>query len=289
MLDWSLILEKPEFWAQYYEGYFGPEADAELLHHIWGTHPAFPSATWSAFDLRNAKRNTTISLLQQLDRHGGSPAEAARRMDRGFGEEWISRMERALREALEQRDALPEDKSIPLRFNDGTTWRIRFEPGPADVHLLEEKDGSPLVLGWTGAHFAAPVLRADEARALAASLRRQWQGDFDPKWLPMLLQPIVGLGRKDDARAHRAWLLQAWVETKLLSEQQAQQLVRRTSKATSKAGWRIDSSYGWVNDFPHSHRNPVGGWPNQELGEVFLRHGFSRFAAFWRRCIEQSR
>jgi hypothetical protein len=47
----------------------------------------------------------------------------------------------------------------------------------------------------------------------------------------------------------------------------------------------MNHSLGWVNDAPHSHRNPQGGWPSNELGQKFHDEGFARFASFWKRCV----
>jgi hypothetical protein len=314
MVAWNDVLALPQFWETYYRDHIAIDgapgiddapgidadddadfddgdaaADAVLLHLFQAPAPSTDDA-FDRLDLYGFQSTAIHSRLRMLARHDGD-IERAVEVAASPVATREDRVQLAARfvDALAKKDTLEPPHAIDLTFADGTIWRIRFTPGPSEMHLLVE-DGDELVVGWTGAHFASPILRIEEIEEMCRTLATSGRVPFDPVWLPMLLHPAGFVTATDDVERHRVWIDDAWQRVELagkpLDDARRAELVERTTRPSVEFRWRRDSKLGWVNDFPHSHRNPTGGWPSSELGERFLAEGFDRVDRFAVRCLD---
>ena len=294
--SWSEVFRTPQFWQAYYEGHVAVDEEAagddeheltlepaDILARIFPASRPADRDRWRSFDLYNDASSTAATWLRHLARHDHDLERtvAALTRDNELGDH--DRLRAKLAGALAHVGAL--DQRIDLAFADGTIWRIVFTSGPADSHFLVEPGRDDLLLGWTGANFALPILRLPELERMCEVLTASGSVPFEPHWLAPLLHPTVLTTTDDDLHAHRAWLEAAWRATGLADGDPLAELVERTTRPLDDFRWQREPARGWVNDFPHSHRNPRGGWPIEAAGQRFLAEGFDRFDRFATRCL----
>lgn len=308
MVAWNDVFAMPEFWETYYENHVSiddepleDEADDEefsddvlgpedVLTRLFPPTSRPASDAWNGLDLYGFDAAAVQSRLRMLTRHNNDVALAVEAAASPIGNHADrERLAEQFREALAHEHTVAPPKTIDLTFADGTIWRIRFTTGPSETHLLVEQ-GNELIVGWTGAHFATPILRVDEVEAMCRTIAASGQAPFEMAWLPMLLHPAAIVTADDDVERHRAWIDEAWqrveIAGKRLDDARRAELVERTTRPLDEYRWRRDPKLGWTNDFPHSHRNPRGGWPSTELGERFVAEGFDRIERFAVRCLD---
>jgi len=151
---------------------------------------------------------------------------------------------------------------LALRFPHGYRWEISFSPESTVHSLTHERMPRSLLLGFDDGHFQLPILRWAEVFALAA---RPVHLDGHPDTpirssvLVALLSAVTYATTEREVAHARHGLAQALGTAAITTPGNADEAARRLVGLIDNLGWRPDPALGWINDGPHSRRNPTNG------------------------------
>jgi len=116
---------------------------------------------------------------------------------------------------------------------------------------------SSVVLGYCSGHAALPALQWSEVADVGRCIFATAGNPVHRRSGLLLLLPGGCITERDDEEAVRCTLCEAWDELKLVPSGGICELVDNViASCSADTRWWRDAELGWINDSPHSLRNP---------------------------------
>jgi hypothetical protein len=277
--SWNGILSNPRFWSTYLVLCFeDDEAREAILDMPLGELP-------SDID------NEGLDLHRELEARRVPPADdpdslawVEERLKSGPADVNVSVRDAMLRNRALQNNPL-EPRRAAFRFPEGWEWRIEFAAPPDHqgiYHFLVGPGDPAVLLGHVSGHQALPILRFAEMVMISDHAASHGQGDFEMKYVPLLLGAVTSVAQAERKEAAR-WTEAAWRRAEIVTDPKSIKRIARELTAPIGDTWREDPSLGWVTDAEVSYRNPNAYADAPELREGFDQgRGFEQIAKFMR-------
>lgn len=165
---------------------------------------------------------------------------------------------------LYQKDKMDDDQAefseINLEFEGGYRIGICFWVQGEYYSLYHPSRTSPLELGFDDPQFHLPIFRFSEMKSLASSVI----GNRGPQ-NGLLLSKTASFGEVGQSEAS-GYIAERLESLSLFDHEEVRVIsaIRMHHRETRYRWWQ-DAQMGWVNDYPHSHRNPKNNWSQEDF------------------------
>lgn len=148
--------------------------------------------------------------------------------------------------------------TISIEFQNQVNLVIEFHAGDTYYYLENSITKEFVNLGTIGGHWILPMLRWNEIVSLSQNVKSDSSIRNYSNLIMLLMLPCIWLTKDEDFEEVKKVLAQAWINTGLANQQNAELITLKFSEAVDARRdefyWFLDSEHNWVTNAEWSSR-----------------------------------